>query len=104
MAWSRQDIGTFVLVCGDRDFIPIVKRLQQKGREVHIIGLRASTSRDLQNFVGQNYMAVEELLGIIPAKGQAAPPDPAIRFHPRAFAPSSHQWRGGCRSYPFLTS
>jgi uncharacterized LabA/DUF88 family protein len=71
MSASRPDITTFVLVCGDRDFIPIVKRLQQKGKEVHIIGLRASTSRDLQNFVGSNYTAVEELLGIIPAKPQA---------------------------------
>ena len=28
MASARPDITTFVLVCGDRDFIPIVKRLQ----------------------------------------------------------------------------
>jgi uncharacterized LabA/DUF88 family protein len=74
MAANRNDITKFVLVCGDRDFIPIVKRLQQKGKEVHIIGLRASTSRDLQNFVGSNYTAVEELLGIIPAKPQTALP------------------------------
>jgi uncharacterized LabA/DUF88 family protein len=80
MATTRSDITGFVLVCGDRDFIPIVKRLQQKGKEVHIIGLRASTSRDLQNFVGSNYTPVEELLGIIPAKPQgqtaAAPTRP----------------------------
>ncbi len=73
MARDRTDIQSFVLVCGDRDFIPIVKRLQQMGRTVHVIGLRASTSRDLQNFVGSNYSAVEELLGIIPAKGAAVP-------------------------------
>jgi len=78
MSASRQDISTFVLVCGDRDFIPIVKRLLQKGKQVHIIGLRASTSRDLQNFVGSNYTAVEELLGLIPAKGQTPPP-----LHPK---------------------
>lgn len=73
MSWARTDITTFVLVCGDRDFIPIVKRLQQRGKNVHVIGLPASTSRDLQNFVGGNYSAVEELLGIIPAKGGGAP-------------------------------
>lgn len=70
-----RDFRTFVLVCGDRDFIPVVKRLQQRGLTVHVIGLRVSTSRDLQNFVGGKYTAVEELLGIIPAKkGAPLPP------------------------------
>ena len=68
LARDREDLETFVLVCGDRDFIPIVKRLQQKGLTVHIIGLRVTTSRDLQNFVGGKYTAIEDLLGIIPAK------------------------------------
>jgi uncharacterized LabA/DUF88 family protein len=72
MSWTKTDIDTFVLVCGDRDFIPVVKRLQQRGKSVHVIGLRVSTSRDLLNFVGSNYSAVEELLGIIPAKGVVA--------------------------------
>jgi uncharacterized LabA/DUF88 family protein len=67
MERSNQDIKTFVLVCGDRDFIPIVKRLQQRGKTVHIIGLKVTTSRDLQNFVS-SYTAIEELLGIIPTK------------------------------------
>lgn len=62
------DLKAFVLVCGDRDFIPVVKRLQQKGIVVHIIGLRITTSKDLQNFVGGKYTAIEDLLGIIPAK------------------------------------
>ena len=65
---EREDIQAFVLVCGDRDFIPIVKRLQQKGSTVHIIGLRVTTSKDLQNFVGGKYTAIEDLLGIIPTK------------------------------------
>jgi uncharacterized LabA/DUF88 family protein len=68
LARERPEFETFVLVCGDRDFIPIVKRLQQQGRTVHVVGIRATTSRDLQNFVGGKYTAVEELLGIIPAK------------------------------------
>ncbi len=72
MSWTKTDIEHFVLVCGDRDFIPVVKRLQQRGKTVHVIGLRVSTSRDLMNFVGSNYSAVEELLGIIPAKGVVA--------------------------------
>jgi hypothetical protein len=68
LARERKDFETFVLVCGDRDFIPVVKRLQQAGKTVHVVGIRATTSRDLQNFVGGRYTAVEELLGIIPAK------------------------------------
>jgi uncharacterized LabA/DUF88 family protein len=65
---DREDIQAFILVCGDRDFIPVVKRLQQKGKVVHIIGLRVTTSKDLQNFVAGKYTAIEDLLGIIPAK------------------------------------
>ena len=65
---DREDIQAFVLVCGDRDFIPVVKRLQQKAKVVHIIGLRVTTSKDLQNFVAGKYTAIEDLLGIIPAK------------------------------------
>jgi hypothetical protein len=71
---QRLDIETFVLVCGDRDFIPIVKKLQQRGRKVHVIGLRVTTRRDLQNFVDSNYTAVEDLLGIIPVKKTSAQP------------------------------
>ncbi len=71
---ERVDIQAFVLVCGDRDFIPVVKRLQQKGSVVHIIGLRVTTSRDLQNFVAGKYTAIEDLLGIIPTKKGAPLP------------------------------
>jgi uncharacterized LabA/DUF88 family protein len=74
---DRKGFQTFVLVCGDRDFIPIVKRLQQRGKTVHVIGLRVTTSRDLQNFVGSNYTAVEDLLGIIPAKKEKLAAEPA---------------------------
>jgi uncharacterized LabA/DUF88 family protein len=74
LAIDKEDFETFVLVCGDRDFIPVVKRLLQKGKVVHVIGLRVTTSRDLQNFVGGKYTAVEDLLGIIPAKEGTAHP------------------------------
>jgi len=74
LAKERPDFQTFVLVCGDRDFIPVVRRLQQRGKTVHIIGLRVSTSKDLENFVSGKYTAVEDLLGIIPAKRATAPP------------------------------
>jgi uncharacterized LabA/DUF88 family protein len=82
MSTNRSDIETFCLVCGDRDFIPIIKRLQQKGKLVHVIGLRASTSRDLQNFVGKNYSVVEELLGFVPAKSVASAGSRAIEVIP----------------------
>lgn len=74
LARDRSDVPTFILVCGDRDFIPVVKRLQQKARTVHIIGLRVTTSKDLQNFVAGKYTAIEDLLGIIPAKKTAPSP------------------------------
>jgi hypothetical protein len=51
-----------------------VRRLQQRGKTVHIIGLRVSTGKDLENFLSGKYTAVEDLLGITPAKGATAPP------------------------------
>lgn len=49
---TRPDIDMFVIVGGDRDYIPIVKRIHERGKEVVVVGFHTSTSGDLRNLVG----------------------------------------------------
>lgn len=53
--YTRPDIQTFVLVGGDRDYIPLVQHLQRQGRTVLIVAFRGNISGDLLNLVGENY-------------------------------------------------
>lgn len=53
--YTRPDIQTFVLVGGDRDYIPLVQHLQRQGRTVLIVTFRGNLSGDLLNLVGENY-------------------------------------------------
>lgn len=53
--YTRPDIGTFVLVGGDRDYIPLVQHLQRQGRTVLIVTFRGNLSGDLLNLVGESY-------------------------------------------------
>lgn len=47
LAHTRPDIGTFVLVSGDGDYLPLVQRLRRYGRRVVLVGLREHTAADL---------------------------------------------------------
>lgn len=49
---DRSDINVFIILGGDRDYMPIVRRLREKGKEVIIAGLRNSISGDLRKNVG----------------------------------------------------
>ncbi len=45
--YSNPNIQTFVLVTGDRDFIPLVNTIRQHGKQVVVIGVAESTSSHL---------------------------------------------------------
>lgn len=49
---SREEIQSFLIVGGDRDYIPIVRRLLERGRKVDIAALEAGISGDLRAMVG----------------------------------------------------
>ena len=49
---SRNEIQNFLIVGGDRDFIPIVRRLLERGKGVHIAALETGMSGDLKALVG----------------------------------------------------
>ena len=45
--YTRPEIGTFVLVAGDRDYIPVLQHLRRQARQVIVAGFREATSGDL---------------------------------------------------------
>ncbi len=61
--YTRPDIGTFVLVAGDRDYIPLLQHLRRQARQVLVAGFREATSGDLlQNLGPQHFIDARELL------------------------------------------
>ncbi|MGI4884598.1 MAG: NYN domain-containing protein [Janthinobacterium lividum] len=61
--YTRPDIGTFVLVAGDRDYIPLLQHLRRQARQVLVAGFREATSGDLlQNLGPQHFLDARKLL------------------------------------------
>lgn len=73
--YTRPDIGTFILVAGDRDYIPLIRHLRKQGRAVRVVGFTGSMAGDLVTTVGiENYLQGERFLPGLPP---APPPAPA---------------------------
>ena len=61
--YTRPDIGTFVLVAGDRDYIPVLQHLRRQARQVLVAGFRESVSGDLlQNIGAEKFIDARDLL------------------------------------------
>lgn len=61
--YTRPDIGTFVLVAGDRDYIPVLQHLRRQARQVLVAGFRESVSGDLlQNIGAAQFIDARNLL------------------------------------------
>jgi|SRR6476661_381577 len=61
--YTRPDIGTFVLVAGDRDYIPVLQHLRRQARQVLVAGFREAVSGDLiQNLGSQHFYDARDLL------------------------------------------
>lgn len=69
MALTDPACDSFVLVGGDRDLIPLVRRLKTMGKTVVVIGVKLTTSQDLIETCGeQNFVSLEALWGLVPAE------------------------------------
>jgi uncharacterized LabA/DUF88 family protein len=61
--YTRPEIGTFVLVAGDRDYIPVLQHLRRQARQVLVAGFRESVSGDLlQNIGAEQFIDARNLL------------------------------------------
>ena len=56
------DFATYILVTGDRDFMPLVQSLRKRGKEVIGIGIRHTSSSSLKSLVDR-YIYYEDLVG-----------------------------------------
>jgi uncharacterized LabA/DUF88 family protein len=61
--YTRPEIGTFVFVAGDRDYIPVAQHLKKHARKVLIVAFPGQISGDLLNIVGDdNFLDGRRLL------------------------------------------
>ncbi|NLY53733.1 MAG: NYN domain-containing protein [Firmicutes bacterium] len=74
LMYTREDIDTYVLVCGDRDLIQLIRKLHTRNKRVNVIGVARTTSSDLVMFA-DSYTEVETLLGITPSRLLPTPGD-----------------------------
>jgi len=51
--YTRSDIQNFVLLAGDRDYIPVVQHLKRNGRRVWVSAFRDTISGDLLEIIGE---------------------------------------------------
>ncbi len=80
--FTHQNVEKFVLVTGDRDFIPLVHSIRQQGKEVIIIGIGGAASTHLAQSADE-FLFYEQLLGK-PAPVQVHKP----RHHAEPSAPT----------------
>src|SRR5919197_538408 len=73
LAYSKDHIGTFVIVSGDSDFSPLVSKLKELGKHVIGLGMQESTSELLRDNCDE-FIYYEDL-------GKAAPLTPSIDAH-----------------------
>ncbi|HMQ31870.1 MAG TPA: NYN domain-containing protein, partial [Chloroflexaceae bacterium] len=69
--FTNPNIGRFVLVTGDRDFIPLVNSIRQQGKEVYIIGIGGAASTHLAQSADE-FVFYEQLVGKQPGGSAAA--------------------------------
>lgn len=63
LLYTRAEISTFVLVAGDRDYIPVIQHLRRQARRVLGVGFRESVSGDLLLNLGEGqFLDARELL------------------------------------------
>ena len=60
--YTRPDVHTFYLMAGDRDYIPVIRHLEEHGREVLVVAFRKQTSWDLLKIVGDGYWDASDMI------------------------------------------
>ena len=61
---SRPDITMFVIVGGDRDYIPIAEKVRQQAKDLFVLSMSHAMSGDLRTVIGADkYIDPQELFG-----------------------------------------
>ncbi|NJN67388.1 MAG: NYN domain-containing protein [Chloroflexaceae bacterium] len=84
------NVEKFVLITGDRDFIPLVNSIRQQGKEVFIIGIGGAASAHLAQSADE-FIFYEQLIGKTPPpaarKSRASRSEPEPASSPRPTTP-----------------
>ena len=83
--YTRQEIRTFILVAGDRDYIPVIQHLKKHARTVRVTSFRGSLSGDLLTNVGEEFFL--DAAQLLPGGVHLLAPDPRPALPPRPAAP-----------------
>lgn len=111
MLLTRPQLDTFVIVGGDRDYLPIVRRIREHMKRVLLVGFRRGTSGDLRQVVGEeNFLPAEALLTSRGARPRRPEPPGELGPDPvdeerclRLVMKADRQYRGrGIWMTPFL--
>ena len=94
IAHSHPNIGTYVLVSGDSDFIHVINALRTMGKRVIIIGVSWATSRRFADTVDALILYDQDIDTVVPEEAAASsdartPPEPAPASGGRGPARSS---------------
>ncbi len=70
--YTRTEIASFVLIAGDRDYIPVIQHLKRKAKVVRVVGFQGATSGDLLTTLGHQYFIDgEQFFSHVPQKAMA---------------------------------
>jgi uncharacterized LabA/DUF88 family protein len=61
--YTRKEIDTFVMVAGDRDYIPVIQHLKKHAKSVIVVAFKESVSGDLHSMVQEEFIEAKNLLG-----------------------------------------
>ena len=104
--YTRQEIRSFIVVAGDRDYIPVIQHLKKHGRTVRVVGFPASVSGDLLTNVGEeNFLDASQFMPEwrIGPNGTAMPGQPVPAPHPQSGI-NGNGAGGGAGKDPLITS
>ena len=61
--YMRKDLNDFMIVAGDRDYIPVIQHLKRQGKKIKVAAFRKSVSGDLLEIIGEDsFIELEPLL------------------------------------------
>jgi uncharacterized LabA/DUF88 family protein len=92
--YTRPEISAFVLIAGDRDYIPVIQHLKRKAKTVRVVGFHGSVSGDLLTTLGESYFIDGQKLlsaassAIMPKPIPSPPPSTVVSATPRPLVPT----------------
>lgn len=66
LIYEKKKIKNYILISGDYDFVPLVIKLHSHSKRVCVSGISRHTSKDLRDLAGQDFIFLDELLGLKP--------------------------------------